>query len=98
VVRVDYQPIDLTFANDDVHTMNASLTAGALARIQTRAMNEGDHLCGNELAWYRPLSKLNHSMPAYALANNFRGQGLGVTWSSPDKRSAFIGSFQEPSE
>ena len=98
VARVDYQPIDLTFADGDVHTMKASLTAGAIARIQTRAMNEGDHLCGNELPWYRPLSKLSHSMPAYALAHDFRGHGLGATWSSPDKRSAFIGSFQEASE
>jgi hypothetical protein len=28
------------------------------------------------------------------LANNYNGKDLGATWSSPDKRSAFVGSFQ----
>jgi hypothetical protein len=37
-------------------------------------------------------------MPAYALANQFKGQGLDTTWSSPDKRSAFIGTFVTDSE
>ena len=28
----------------------------------------------------------------------FEGQGLGTTWSSPDKRSSFIGTFNTVSE
>jgi hypothetical protein len=98
VVRVDYQPIELTFADNDIHSMQASLTAGNLARITTRALSEGDHTCRNEEVWYRPLTKLDHAMPAYALANQFQGQGLDTTWSSPDKRSAFVGSFVAESE
>src|SRR3984957_20211611 len=98
VVRVDYQPIELSFANDDIHSMKATLTAGNLAKISTRAINEGDHTCRNEEVWYRPLTKLDHAMPAYALANQCGGEGLGTTWSSPDKRSSFIGTFQTESE
>lgn len=98
VVRVDYQPIDLAFANGDVHSMKATLTAGNLAKIETRAMKEGDHLCRNEEVWYTPLTKVEHSMPAYAIAHSFNGDGLGTKWSSPDKRSAFVGSFTQPSE
>jgi hypothetical protein len=98
VVRVDYQPIELTFADNDVHSMQASLTAGNLAKITTRALSEGDHICRNEEVWYRPLTKLDHAMPAYAVANQFRGQGLDTTWSSPDKRSSFIGTFVSASE
>ncbi len=98
VARVDYRPIDLTFAKDDIHSMKADLTAGDLARISTRALNEGDQICHNEEVWYRPLTKLDHAMPAYAVANQFEGQGLGTTWSSPDKRSAFVGSFVTGSE
>jgi hypothetical protein len=98
VVRVDYQPIEMTFADNDIHSMQASLTAGNLAKISTRALSEGDHLCRNEEVWYPPLTKLDHSMPAYALANQFQGQGLDTTWSSPDKRSAFIGTFVTGSE
>lgn len=98
VVRVDYQPIDLSFALNDIHSMQATLTAGNLAKISTRAINDGDHICHNEEVWYRPLTKLDHAMPAYALANQFNGAGLGTTWSSPDKRSSFIGSFSAESE
>src|SRR5437899_6237703 len=98
IVRVEYQPIDLTFKNNDLHSMQATLTAGSLAKIQTRALNEGDHLCRNEEIWYEPLTKTTHSMPVYALAHNFKGQGLGTTWSSPEKRSAFLGNFAVPSE
>jgi hypothetical protein len=98
VVRVDYRPIDLSFANGDLHSMKATLTAGNLAKIETRALSEGDHICRNEEVWYRPLTKVEHAMPAFAIANTFKGQGLGEQWSSPDKRSAFVASFVAPSE
>lgn len=94
VVRVEYQPVAIQFENNDVHSTKASLTAGTLARIQTRAINPGDKVCSHEEAWYSPLTKLDHAMPAYALANSYNGKELGTTWSSPDKRSAFVGSFQ----
>ena len=93
VVKVDSAPISLEFANNDIHSGSAMLTAGSLAKIQTRAINSGDHICSNEEVWYRPLSKVNHAMPAYALAHSFSGQGLGTTWSSPGKRSGFVGTF-----
>jgi uncharacterized protein DUF1326 len=98
VVRVDYQPIDLSLANSDLHSMKATLTAGNLAKIQTRAINENDAICHNEEVWYLPLTKVQHYMPAYAIAHSFNGQGLGETWSSPGKRSAFVASFSAPSE
>lgn len=93
VVRVDYQPIQFTLEGDNLHSAKAKLSAGTLAQIQTRAINSGDHLCSNEVTWYPPLTKLDHSMPAYALAHSYRGTGLNTTWSSPEKRSAFVGSF-----
>lgn len=98
VVRVDYQPIDLSFADNDIHSMKATLTAGNLAKISTRALKEGDQICHNEEVWYRPLTPLNHAMPAYSVANEFGGKGLGTTWSSPGKRSSFIGTFSAQSE
>ncbi len=98
VVRVDFEPISLGFENDDIHSMKATLTAGKLAKIETRAMAAGDHICRNEEVWYKPLTELTHAMPAVAVAHQFRGEGLGTTWSSPDKRSAFIGSFSQVSD
>lgn len=94
VVRVYYQPVELRFANDDLHSMQATLQAGHLAAIATRAIGNGDHVCSNEETWYPPLTNLDHAMPAFALAHSFQGEGLGTRWSSPDKRSAFVGSFQ----
>src|SRR5690242_16569042 len=98
VVQVNYVPIRFDTASNDMHSLKVKLTAGSLAEIETRAMNAKDHTCGNEDTWYPPLTKLAHAMPAVAVAHSFKGNGLGTTWSSPDKRSSFVGSFVEPSE
>jgi hypothetical protein len=98
VVAVDYQPIELTIANDNIHGGAATLTAGSLAAIQTRALAATDHTCGNEDVYYPPLTPLQHAMPAYALADSYSGDALGETWSSPYRRSGFLGTFQVPAE
>jgi hypothetical protein len=98
VVRVEYRPVELTLANNDLHSMQATLKAGELAKVQTRAMHDADQICHNEEVWYQPLTNLNHAMPAYTVANSYQGDGLGTKWSSPDKRSAYIGSFSEAAD
>ena len=92
VVRVESAPIEMTFSEDDHHG-SARLIAGNLARIETRSLCQGDHLCGNESIYYPPLVALTHSMPAFTLDSSFSGQGLGEVWKNVDKRSAFVGSF-----
>jgi hypothetical protein len=94
VVRVYYEPVELSFAGGNVHSMKATLEAGSLAEIRTRALDSRDHVCGNEDLYYLPLAKVRHAMAAATVAHSFRGQGLGEQWSSPDKRSAFVGTFQ----
>ena len=84
---------EFTLKGDSVHSATAKLTAGTLATVETRAMAERDQLCHNEETWYPPLTKLDHAMPAYTLANTFAGKELGTTWSMPDKRSSFVGNF-----
>jgi hypothetical protein len=71
----------------------AWLRAGQFATVQTRGINDKDHLCGNEETFYPPLTELAHSMPAVALTDAYHGPGLGVAWESHGKRSAFVGSF-----
>jgi hypothetical protein len=93
VVKVQYAPVDLTIENNDMHHGAAHLTAGSLAEIRTRALTAADHLCGNEDVFYPPLTKLEHAMPAYALDNSYKGEGLGETWNSQLRRSSFIGTF-----
>ena len=71
----------------------AMLRAGRFATVQTRSLNDTDHLCGNEETFYPPLTQLAHSMPAVALTDKYRGPGLGGDWESHGKRSAFVGTF-----
>lgn len=92
VVRVDTAAINLEVGEGEDHG-SVRLAAGNLARIKTRSLCAGDHLCGNEFVYYPPLVKLSHAMPAYTLDESFEGQGLGVVWNRADKRSAFIGTF-----
>jgi len=94
IVRVIYAPVNLAVKNDNIHSASATLTAGNLAEITTRAINDGDHICTNEEVWYQPLTKLAHAMPAFALSHKYSGGDLNNKWSSPDKRSAFVGSFE----
>jgi len=93
LARIDYQPIELSFAHGNVHSMKAHLAAGALARIATRSLGMGDQICHNEEVWYRPLTKLDHAMPAYTLAQGYSGTGLDATWINHDSRSSFVGTF-----
>lgn len=94
VVRIEYKPITLTVENNNVHSATAKLQAGALAAIQTRAIQKTDQVCSHEDVWYPPLAEVQHSMPAYTLANNYKGDALGTTWSSPEKSSAFVADFK----
>jgi hypothetical protein len=98
IVKVDYAPIELTVQDGNIHSAAATLTAGSLAKIQTRAINESDHICANEELWYPPLTKVAHAMPAFALEHSFQGDALGETWRSPFKRSGFVGIFSVPTE
>ena len=75
------------------HDARAKLTAGTLARIETRSLCTGDHLCGNEFVYYPPLTQVANAMPAYTIEEAFTGKGLDAVWWRADKRSAFIGSF-----
>lgn len=88
VRSVESSPISFTVAG-----AAASLAAGGLLELRTRPLNHGDHLCGNEEVYYPPLTETVSAVPAVTLEHTFNGTGLGMTWSSPGKRSAFVGRF-----
>ena len=71
----------------------AMLRAGRFATVETRSIGGQDHLCGNEVTFYPPLTELAHAMPAVALTDTYNGPGLGVSWDLHGKRSAFVGTF-----
>jgi Protein of unknown function (DUF1326) len=84
-------PMELVVSSQ--HHGVALLRAGQFATVQTRPVNDKDHLCGNEVTFYPPLTQLTHSMPAVALTDSYRGPGLDVDWESHGRRSAFVGTF-----
>jgi Protein of unknown function (DUF1326) len=86
-------PMELVVSPE--HHGAASFRAGRFASVQTRSLNDTDHLCGNEVTFYPPLTQVSHSMPAVALTDSYRGPGLGVDWETHGKRSAFVGTFSQ---
>jgi hypothetical protein len=105
VVAVESAPIELSVPapaidlGEHAHHASAglagaaSLKAGDVVELRTRGLRHDDHLCGNEEVYYDPLTPTVAAVPAVTLVHAFRGPELGVTWSSPGKRSAFVGTF-----
>jgi hypothetical protein len=71
----------------------AKVKAGNLVEISTRCLGGKDHVCGNETAFYPPLTQVTDAMPAYTELASFQGDGLGLTWESTGQRSAFLAAF-----
>src|SRR5215467_6333236 len=93
VVKVMDVPINMSILQD--HHARASVHAGNFVTVETRPIGDNDHLCGNESTFYPPLTQTTHAMPAVALTDEYRGQGLNATWTLHDKRSAFVGTFEK---
>jgi len=94
VVKVVDVPIAM-----QVFTQNhgrASIRAGDFVTVETRAIGDKDYLCVHEATFYPPLTETTHAMPAVAMTDEYQGQGLNVTWTLHDKRSAFVGNFTHP--
>jgi hypothetical protein len=86
-------PVQMELVVNAEHHGAAMLRAGRFATIQTRSIDGRDHLCGNEVTYYPPLTQVAHSMPAVAVTDAYSGPGLGVSWDLHGKRSAFVGTF-----
>jgi len=89
-VRIDRIAIDMQL---DHITMEASLHAGDMVQLLTRKLGKSDCVCTNEVVFYPPLVPTLDYEPAYTIEGGFRGRGLGVNFSSPDTRSAFLATF-----
>ena len=94
VVRVEYQPIEFSLADNSVHSRQAIMKAGEMVKLETRPLTERDQICHNEAVYYEPLTPTEHAMPAYTVANGYSGKGLGTTWNYSSNRGSFVGTFQ----
>jgi len=71
----------------------ATLKAGP-ARVETRCLDhKHDKVCGNESAFFPPLSRDVKVEAAVAVEHSFAGKGVGATWSEGGRRSAYLGTF-----
>ncbi len=93
IVRTEAAPINISLEFHGEHPMGGQLQAGELASIITRQFTQRDKICGHEQTYYPPLTATSHAMPAVASLDQFKGEGLGVSWSLREKRSAFVGHF-----
>jgi hypothetical protein len=89
---VSVQPVPIAF-QVETRPGYARLRAGEVARLATRGLDHGDHVCGNETVYYDPLAPTTQATPAVTLEHRYTGDAFGKTWSSPGKRSAFVGTF-----
>ncbi len=90
IVRVAAVPIDMSV---DHVTMAAELKAGEEAQLQTRKLAKTDCVCSNEATFYPPLTEVENSEPAFTIAGEFTGRGLGMRWTNHRSRSAFLATF-----
>lgn len=70
----------------------ATLEAGD-ARIRTRCLCKKDTVCGHEALFYPTLAKVQSARPAFALRNEYVGDGLGETFRDQNARSAILARF-----
>ena len=90
VVRVDSAPISMSL---NTSTLVGKLEAGKSVKLATRRAHKGDCICMNEIAYYPPLTQVTNFAPGVATEGEFTGKGLGTSWSVPESRSAYMGTF-----
>jgi hypothetical protein len=90
VVCVDAAPIEMSL---DSVELRGRLKAGDAVKLTTRKAKPGDCICSNEVAFYPPLAQVERFVPGVSVEAEYKGKGLGATWSTPESRSAYMGEF-----
>jgi hypothetical protein len=93
ILAVETLPITFQ-TNVGGNHMAATLSAGNMVRVATRAISSVDELCHNEEVYYPPLAaNLTNSMPAVATQASYQGGYLNATWNESERRGVFLASF-----
>jgi hypothetical protein len=91
VVAVQTSTIKVNVCDCKGHSC-ADVDAGVV-KIKTRCLDEKhDKHCGNETAFYPPLTSGVRCVPA-AAEHEFTGTGLSQSWQEHDRRGAYVGTF-----
>jgi hypothetical protein len=93
VVAVERADVSLTVCECKNESC-AEVKAGQ-ATVKTRCIDaDHDKACGNETAFYPPLTRGVRARPAAATEAGYRGRSLPNTWREFDRRGAYVGTFQ----
>jgi hypothetical protein len=92
VVLTEALPISLDF-NGDMHAKAATLTAGDVVKVTTRAIEATDSLCHLDNIYYQPMVELDHAMAAHATHQSFHGKALNVRLDEYRRSSVYLGTF-----
>ncbi|MBC8354252.1 MAG: DUF1326 domain-containing protein [Planctomycetes bacterium] len=90
VVRIDDAPIAMSL---DEYELKGTLSAGKAVQLETRRARLDDCICSNESAYYPPLTELANFAPGITTVGEFKCRGLGMHWSTPGARSAYMAMF-----
>ena len=92
IVRVETLDIDVVM-DSCTEEVCATVKAGDTVNIITRCIDGGDKVCGNEEAYFAPLTDVQDAMVHFTERDLFAGKGLGVTWDGTGRRSAYLATF-----
>ena len=92
VVRTEALPINLDF-HGNLHAKQATLTAGDVVKVTTRAIQETDSLCHLDHVYYQPMVELDHAMAAHATHQSLHAKALSVKMDEYRRSSVYLGTF-----
>jgi len=71
----------------------ATLGIGDEVSVSTRCIGGDDHVCGNEVVFYPPLTEVTASIPAVAVEHAVQSDELNLKFTDRGSRGAFTASF-----
>ena len=72
----------------------AKVVAAKVVKVETRCLNKDhDRGCGNDCDYFPPLTKGVQARAAMAVEHEFTGKDFQHTWSDPERRGAYVGTF-----
>ncbi|MBI1357351.1 MAG: DUF1326 domain-containing protein [Acidobacteria bacterium] len=92
VVKTEIAPISLD-AHGNLHAKQATLVAGDLVKVSTRAIEASDSLCHMDNIYYQPMVELEHAMAAHALQQSVKYDSVGVNMNEYRRSSVYLGAF-----
>jgi hypothetical protein len=90
VESIKTSPIEMKLNTAD---LVGTLQAGKIVTLSTRQARAGDCICSNESGYYPPLAKLTGCVPGVTIDGQVTAGVLGTSWSIPDSRTAYLGTF-----